>query len=254
MGYFDFITELYTYLDFNKIVTSDDIVFLYRKYCDGFYGDYKNILIKRLCDEGHIYSYGFGTYKAYSGRIKYKPYRNKNIENMINGIISNKGINMAYFNTAIFNELSSLQSFVNYDFLEIESFGIKYLEDYLIKKGKKVIDSRDYVTLKRIYKAIDFDFDYILKTFNENTPFYKERGSPIYYPGLETLLVDLLTDSTLDYMFGSQIETIFRNSFSKYAIKINTLMRYARKKGIDDKVRWLLKTIKFDMEKGEFYD
>ena len=127
--------------------------------------------------------------------------------------------------------------------------------DKIEKDHKKVIASADLAKLRKLFSGIEFGFDYVLKTINEDTPLFKKRDDIFCYPKLETLLVDLVTDKLLLDLYSSEIENIYINAFKKYAIKVNRLLRYADKKGAKEKIIKLLEYIDFNIERGEFnYD
>lgn len=143
----------------------------------------------------------------------------------------------------------------NYLFVGIESYAVNYLIDKIEKDNKKAITSNDLAKLKKLFSGINLNFDYVIKTINIDTPLYKKRNSTFYYPKLETLLVDLITDKTLSNLYSSEIENIYVNALKEYTVKINTLLRYADKKGVKDKIKSLLEFIDFNIERGEFnYD
>ena len=132
---------------------------------------------------------------------------------------------------------------------------INDLMDKIEKDDKKAILSNDLSKLRKLFPEIDFNFDYAVKTINEDTPLFKKKNTAFYYPKLETLLVDLISDKTLCDLYSSEIENIYKNAFREYAIKINRLFRYADKKGSKERIKSLLKYIDFDIERGEFnYD
>lgn len=236
------------------VIFYPEIVEIIKSLYPGFNEDYKNIVIKQLRDSGIIYSYDTGKYKAYKNRKPFVFARNEEIEKQLSFYRGDKDFSISYFDSSFFNKLCSLQSTKSYLFIGVEYYVVNYLSDRMEKDKKNVIVTNDLAKLRKFYSGIDFDFDYVIKTINIDTPLVDGEDSVFRYPKIETLLVDLLSDKTLKDLYSFEIETIYRNAFKRYAIKINTLLRYAEKKGVVDHIRYILLTIGFDIEKGEFND
>ena len=239
----------------NDFITDVEILLFAKECYPNFNFSFKNILIATLMEDGIIYSYDFNIYKVYRNRKKYVPYQNKSVERQLLRYISDKQLKVSYFDSSFYNSLSSLQSMKNYLIVGVESHATNYLVDRIEKDNKKAIVTSDLAKLRKLFSGIEFKFDYVIKTINIDTPLFKKTSDYFYYPKLETLLVDLLTDKTLYDLYFSEIENIYKNAFKEYTIKINTLLRYAEKKGVKEKIKSLLDYIEFDIKRGEFnYD
>ncbi len=236
-------------------ITDMEILSFAKQCYPSFNDSFKNILIAALMDNKVIYSYDFNVYKVYRHRREFIPYQNASIERQLLRYSANKQLKISYFDSSFYNSLSSLQSMKSYLFVGVESYAINYLVDKIEKDNKKAIVSSDLVKLKKLFSGIEIDFDFVIKTMNVDTPLFKKRSDNFYYPKLETLLVDLFADKTLYDLYFSEIENIYTNAFKEYAIKINTLLRYADKKGVKEKIKSLFGYIEFDIKRGEFnYD
>lgn len=236
-------------------ITDSDIVSLAKQHYRDFNDSYKSILIQKLVDSKAIYCYDINIYKAYRNREEFVPYQNALVEKQLLKYFKNKQLSISYFDSSFYNSLSSLQSMKSYLIVGIESYAVDYLIDKIEKDKKKVITTTDLAKLRRLFSGIEFDFDYVIKTINVDTPLFKKRSDTFCYPKLETLLVDLVTDKVLSDLYSSEIVNIYINALTEYAIKINTLLRYADKKGAKEKIKTLLKNIDFDIKRGEFsYD
>lgn len=239
----------------NDFITGDDILSFIKKCYPNFNCSYKNIIIAMLMNEKIIYAYDLNVYKTFKKRIEFIPYQNKALESQLEKFIKDKNIIISYFNSSFYNSLSSLQSINNYLFLGVESYAVNYLVNQIEKNNKKVVLSNDLAKLRKLLSDLNHNFDYVVKTINVDTPLFKKKSNVFYYPKIETLLVDLLSDKTLRDLYSSEIENIYLNALNEYAIKINTLLRYANKKGIKQKIISLLEYINFDIKRGEFnYD
>ncbi|MBQ7995951.1 MAG: hypothetical protein IJ247_07070 [Bacilli bacterium] len=243
------------YAEKKDYITDSEILSFARRCYPGFNTSFKNIVISMLMQEKVIYSYNLNQYKAYGKRKDFVPYKSTIVEKQLFSYTGDKELKISYFDSSIYNSLSSLQSMKNYLFIGVESYAVNYLVDKIEKSGKKAISSNDLSKLRKLFSGIEFDFDYVVKTINEDTPLFKEKGNCFCQPRLETLLVDIVSDKTLNDLYSSEIESIYFNAFKGYAIKINRLFRYAEKKGCKDKIKSLLEYIDFDVERGEFnYD
>ena len=245
-------------LDYAKsrdFITDSEILMLAKRCYPSFNSSFKNILIAVLMAEKVIYCYDFHVYKVYGTRKQFVPYKNMMVEKRLLRYLTDKQLRASYFDSSFFNSLSSLQSMRSYLFVGVESHALNYIMDKMAKDNKKAITSNDLARLRKLFPEIQFDFDYVLKTINEDTPLFKKKSKVFCYPKLETLLVDLITDKTLSDLYSSEIENIYINAFNEYVIKINRLTRYADKKGVKEKLMHLLEYIDFDIKKGEFkYD
>ena len=240
------------YAEKKDTISDSEIISLAKQYYPKFNSSFKNIFISMLLEEKAIYSYDLNVYKAYHHRKSFLPYQNATIEKSLSKYVNDKQIKLSYFDTSFYNSLSSLQSVKNYLVVGIESFAINYIMDRIEKDNKQIINSGDLAKLRKLFSGINLDFDYVAKLITFDTPLFKKINNIFYYPKLETLLVDLLTDKFLSDLYSSEIVNIYTNAFKIYAIKINTLLRYADKKGAKEKIISLLEYIDFNIKKGEF--
>ena len=240
------------YFKNNDVITDVEIITLVKQCYPNFNFSYKSILIEKLISKRIIYCYNLNVYKVYRKRKEFVPYQNKSIEKQLIKYIREKDIKISYFNSSFYNSLTLLQSMKNYIFIGVESYAVDYLVNKIEKDHKKIIATTKLASLRQILSNVELNFDYVIKTINVDTPLFKKNSNSFYYPKLETLLVDLIADKTLSDLYSSQIIEIYENTLKDYAIKINTLLRYASKKGTKEKITSLLKDIGFDIGKGEF--
>ena len=59
----------------------------------------------------------------------------------------------------------------------------------------------------------------------------------IAVPTLEKLLVDILKDPDFDYLHGAEYDYMFENAVSQYSISTTRLLRYARRRGLQDTIQ-----------------
>jgi hypothetical protein len=104
---------------------------------------------------------------------------------------------------------------------------------------------------KQVYRQPDTKFmsDYvdlateciIVKPLVTESPVTEANGVPS--PMLEKLLVDILKDADFDYLHGIEYDYMLENAIDQYSISTSRLTRYARRRGIQDRISTML-TIK----------
>ena len=110
-----------------------------------------------------------------------------------------------------------------------------FLRDKVYKKI--FLKPDEYIMLKY---AMEEQNPLILLPFKSRSPV--EQHNKIVIPSLEKILVDLFTDSKLFYWVqGEELTNIFYEAFSKYQINFSTLIAYARRRGVDKKLKQYLK-------------
>lgn len=124
----------------------------------------------------------------------------------------------------------------------------------VLEVDNDVLESVYYFLRDKVYKKIYLKPDenimlkyameeqnpLILLPFKSRSPV--EQHKKIVIPSLEKILVDLFTDSKLFYWVqGEELTNIFYEAFSKYQINFSTMIAYARRRGIDKKLKQYLK-------------
>ena len=92
---------------------------------------------------------------------------------------------------------------------------------------------------KFVYDYIDLKNPCIIvKALVSESPLRKI--DEIYVPTLEKMLVDTQSDADFDYLRGSESQYMFQQAFDLYAINIQRLMRYARRRNISEGIQSLV--------------
>lgn len=124
----------------------------------------------------------------------------------------------------------------------------------VLEVDNDVLESVYYFLRDKVYKKIYMkpDKNIMLKyAMEEQNPLillpFKSRSpvrqhKKIVIPSLEKILIDLFSDSKLFYWVqGEELTNIFYEAFSKYQINFSTLIAYARRRGVDKKLKQYLK-------------
>lgn len=92
----------------------------------------------------------------------------------------------------------------------------------------------DYIDLRK--KCI------IVKTLVSESPMMTVDG--IVVPTLEKLLVDIQADADFDYLRGEESQNMFNQAFSLFSINVQRLMRYSRRRNLEQKIQSLTDSAK----------
>ncbi len=105
---------------------------------------------------------------------------------------------------------------------------------YLLKEKKDSV----YINPKReeIEKYIINENPIIVKPVIKGSP--RIRIGKINAPKIEKILVDIFFESDLFRTYhGRELINIFRRIFEEYTLNLTTLLRYARKRGVKEKIK-----------------
>lgn len=132
-----------------------------------------------------------------------------------------------------------LHHLVNMDiiFIDIDRESVEPLYWYLKSKGYNV------VTRKRMVDELsEYDGYIMVRPLVTSAPKIKDEG--IVSPKIEKILVDLACDKEFESFQGSEIIHIYENAFNDYTINVDSLLRYADRKGKREHVANIINTIK----------
>ena len=90
-----------------------------------------------------------------------------------------------------------------------------------------------------------FDETVVVLPLISRAPIQKIAGEtvPIFVPTLEKVLVDIYhEDKVFHFVQGAEMERIFENALSRYAINFTTFFGYAQRRGKEDELRKFLST------------
>lgn len=126
-----------------------------------------------------------------------------------------------------------------------------------IETNRDAIESV-FCRLKELYKNVfrqpdsAFTYDYInlqkeciiVKPLVTESPLMEVDGIKI--PTLEKLLVDTQKDADFDYLHGEEAQNMFQLAFDQYSINTQKLMRYAKRRNIDQEIQELTNQAQHD--------
>lgn len=122
-------------------------------------------------------------------------------------------------------------------FIDIDRECVESLYWFLKGKGYNV------VTRKRMFDDLaEYKGFVILRPLVTSAP--KLKTETVQSPAIEKILVDVACDKEFESFQGSEILHLFENAFNEYSINIDTLLRYADRKGKRTGVLKLINEIK----------
>lgn len=226
----DAIIETFGY---GNIFTSKELLKFYRVNEDGLKESTFRWRVYALKKDGLISNIKRGSY-ILKQKKTFKPQISRNMKILYN-MIKNKYpyIDINVWNTSWFDNFMNHQVYNSYIIIEVDRDVVESVFNMLKDKRNNV-----YLNPKR--KVVE---NYIL---SENAiivkPILKEMPTQdienINVSKIEKVLVDLFMDKFLLISYqGSEMKNIFERTFEEYEINCTTLFRYARNRGIKEKIK-----------------
>ena len=78
----------------------------------------------------------------------------------------------------------------------------------------------------------------VLHTLTTESPLDRYEGLPV--PQAEKMLVDIVLNPEFDFLQGSELSRIYRQALADYDISHSRLLRYARRRGCEDRIQKLI--------------
>lgn len=142
------------------------------------------------------------------------------------------------WDTISLNDLTELQATTSQVIVEIEK-GFLYNIFYNLKDVgfAEVFVKPDENTME--WYISEAKHPIIIKPFLSRSP--AQLIDKVKVPALEKILVDLYCDEQVYFAYqGHQLEIIYRNATSKYALNFSKLLTYAKRRSREDEIRALL--------------
>jgi hypothetical protein len=168
------------------------------------------------------------------------------------------------WNTEFLSNFMNLMPNVSYTFVEVNSFYLEIVYDYLRNIFDNVLINP---TEKEIsYYANRFDSIIVRKLITRapllkpysnvigNNKDIKPRSSLIYKQTIEKTIVDIYVDRNR-FSIYYEIDSIIFDLLKTYTVNFQKLFRYAYYRGVEKELKeYIEQDIRFDTNKGEFYD
>lgn len=202
-------------------------------------------------------------YYKYNNKLKPFSYEYTKFEEPLITKLAEKyeGINICVWNTSFLSLFQNLLPVVNYTFVEIDSKFLDYLysdmkNDYntLLDPSEKELrlyaKGNEIVIIKKLFVRSP-----IVKPFSHHVAInknIKKSQSVIVKPTIEKILVDIFVESKVYNVFND-LTDLYKGIFQTYFVNFQKLFAYSKYRGITEELsEFIMKTIKFDFNTGEF--
>lgn len=141
------------------------------------------------------------------------------------------------------NQFSRHQTMKNFHIVEAGKVELPSLFHFLKDKGRESVFLDPGQEILYLY-ARENEVPIVLKPLISRSPLIEEEydSKKMVIPSLEKILVDVYTDVFIfNYIQGAELETIFENAISKYAINFTTLFAYAHRRNKAEQLKAYLK-------------
>ena len=228
--------DIYKYFGYNKPFTSKQLYEFYCRYEGSLNKNTFRWRVHKLKQQGKISSIGRGIY-ILEEKINFNYTITSEIKRIFNS--ANKLFpdeNMCIWSTNWLNNYMNHQPFNYFIILEVDKDVIDIVFQELKGKFNKIyLNPRN----NQIDNYILDENAIIIKPIVKEAPV--EIINKIKVPKIEKILVDLFFESSLLIMYqGQEMKNIFYEIFNKYTINLTTLYRYAKNRGIKDKIETFL--------------
>jgi len=197
--------------------------------------------IYKLKEKGIIKDIKRGVYKLGSFK-EFIPLIKPNVKRLYNYLIKvYPSVQITIWETSWLHDFMNHQPFNSFIIIEIDK---DVLEPafYFLKEKRNLV----YINPKKedIEKYISNENVIIIKSIIQGSPNIKIKK--INIPKIEKILVDIFFENSLFRTFqGQELINIFKRVFEEYTINLTTLLRYARKRGIKEKINdFIVNTVK----------
>ena len=220
-------------------ILAEGQVFTHRDFADAMSAKYKMTspqiaydLQKRI-DAGTLVRIGWNQYTVQNTKLRYSPSYSK-FACQVAALIENTyvGLNFQIFELIQLNEFMNHQTAHNTIFVFVEND----LQSYVFDALKQFYPGRVMLRpgIRDYYQYLQDDQIVILRLPSE-TP--KGFVKP-WHVRLEKIFVDILTDKLISRIVPEgEKNTIIQNAVSTYLMDTNTMIRYAKRKGAEEKFR-----------------
>ncbi len=229
------ISAIIEYASRHRVLTVEDVVFKL-----GIKRSTTRQLLSRLTLCGRLSRVGYGRYEMVKDRGPFPVYVPNNVSDVYARLHSVLPFNdFCVYSGSLLEPLQHHVSINHAIYVETNRESVDAVFALLKNEHEYVYcrpDERfmnDYVDLAK--ECI------IVKPLVTESPVRDVNGVPS--PMLEKLLVDMLKDPDFDYLHGAEYDYMIENAMSQYLISISRLMRYARRRGVQNTVKNKIDTI-----------
>lgn len=184
--------------------------------------------LRKMVGDNSLFKLGRGIYTLHNTQTqKYTPrLATKTIKVCKDLTTAFPFLTISVFDGNVLADFQHHMSLNNSHYIEVERDAMESVFHYLQKQGYVAYlnPDKDFVYT---YISIS-DEAFIVKPLISESPLIDFKG--VKTPSLEKILVDILCDSDMDHLHGSEWYRIFDNAHTMYAINRTAMLRYASRR------------------------
>ncbi|MBP1630355.1 MAG: hypothetical protein H6Q15_1248 [Bacteroidetes bacterium] len=214
----------------NSVVSTDDI-YLYFKSIDPN--------INRTTINWRVYNWTKKGILKRVGRGVYELGKTKEFNIVLSTKASKLGlylkkhfpyIDFCIWENSVINQFAHYLTNNNNIFIDVEASAKESVILYLKERYNSVYDVKDIRN-----NIEDYTNSIIVRRLVSASPIVK--NNKIYIPSIEKILVDILIDKEFFYYQNNDFYSIFEIVFNNYTINVNSMLRYASRKGKKEEIK-----------------
>ena len=189
--------------------------------------------LQKRIDAGNLIRIGWNQYTVQTTKRRYTPHYSI-LADRIAGLIDKTfvGLNFQLFELVQLNEFINHQIAHNTVFVFVEND----LQNYVFDTLKQSYPGRVMLrpNIKNYYQYLQDDQIVMLRLPSESPKGFEKPWDI----RLEKVIVDVLTDKLISHIIPeSEKEAIIKGALNTYLMDVNTMIRYAKRKGAEEKFR-----------------
>lgn len=123
--------------------------------------------------------------------------------------------------------------------IEVEKDGQAAVHDFLVGTGHPAVAYEDLPAVERSFPGQTY---IVVKRLVSEAPV--TRCNDVILPRLEKILVDIVQDKSIfGFLEGAETHAIYQSATERYLVQLDTLMRYASRRGVQDNVQTIMSQI-----------
>lgn len=225
------VTQIVERFGYDNSFTSHDLFNFYRESEPDLIEGTFRWRVYKLKNMGIIRSFKRGIYILEKRRI-FQPKISLNLKKTFNLIKKRYPfVKFSIWETKLLHDFMNHQPFDSFTILEVEKEVMEPIFHFLKEKRNNVFlnpskgDIENYILTNNVI---------IIKPLLKDAPLIKGN---VIVPKIEKILVDIFFESDLFIAYqGEELINIFERVYSEYTINASTLYRYARNRGIKEKI------------------
>lgn len=232
--------ELYRSFENKKSFTITDIYNSFSKIQSNIKRSTVNWRIHHLVQQGMLQRIGRGVYRL--GRVRPFVLSLSSEYQVVSSVLKEQFPLVTYslWHTDILKEFSHHISNINFFLVEVDREAVDSVYNSIKEINKNTFRKPSQNMMEDL--ILGYDDTIVIKPLISESPIQVVDG--ISVPCIEKILVDLFADKDLFfYLEGNELFEVVTNVFNKYTVNVDSLLRYAGRRGKKQKMKTILDQI-----------